>query len=189
MNKRSLFLIGFFVLQFFLSIIHLILIDFLPSPLNHFNFALTFLILYISISIDPRDLWQLLPFIWFQELFSSLPFGVNALALLFLILSFNLILITIFSNRSLPTIILSSIFFVILYRFLLWLIAELGHLLFSTEIININLNWFQNLGWEILFTTTISSLTYFLLSFFLKRLRPEYITAIQKDYEQKRYFR
>ena len=189
MNKRSLLLIGFFVLQFLLSIVHLVLIDILPSPLNHFNFALAFLILYISISIDPRDLWQLLPFVWFQELFSSLPFGVNALALVLLVLLFNLILITIFSNRSLPTIILSSIFFVLLYRFFLLSIARLSHLLFSTEIISVNLNWFQNLGWEILFTSLITSLIYFILSFFLKRLRPEYITAIQKDYEQKRYFR
>lgn len=189
MSKRSLTLTVFFILQFFLSITHLILVDFLPSPLNHFNFALAFLILCISISIDPRDLWQLLPFIWFQELFSSLPFGVNAMALVLLILLFNLILITIFSNRSLPTIILSSIFFVFLYRFFLWLLAGLSHLLFSTEIIIINLNWFQNLGWEILFTSLITSLVYFILSFFLKRLRPEYITAIQKDYEQKRYFR
>lgn len=189
MNKRPLQLLIFVFLQFLIVAIHLFLTDILPHPYHHFNFALTFLILYVTIVIDPRTLWKLLPLIWFEELFSSLPFGVNAAAILIVLLVFNFSLITIFSNRSLPTIILSSISMVFFYRIILWGILKATHFLTLANTITMNTGWILNVIWEILFTTLITALTYFTLTFFLKRLRPEYITALQKEYESKRYFR
>lgn len=189
MNKRAVKLVVFLFLQFLIAFAHLFFIDFLPHPFNHLNLALTFLILYVTIVINPQALWALLPFVWFEELFSSFPFGVNALALLVVLVVFNLILITILSNRSLPTIILSSVFVVFFYRILLWGILKMLHLFTLIDVIVIDWEWMLNLFWEIFFTTLITAFTYFILSFFLKRLRPEYITALQKEYESKRYFR
>ena len=189
MNKYTIKLIIFLFLQFLIVFVHLFFIDFLPYPYNHLNLALVFLILYAAIVINPRALWTLLPFICFEELFSSLPFGVNALALLMALLFFNLVLITVLSNRSLPTIILSSIFVVFFYRIFLWIFLKIFNLFSIVDTITINWEWIVDLFWEVLFTTLITAVIYFVLSFFLKRLRLEYITALQKEYEPKRYFR
>lgn len=189
MNKHFFQFIFFIFLQFIIIITHLFLIDFLPHPYSYFNLVLAFLILYITIVINPQALWSLLPFIWFVELFSSLPFGINALALLIVLSVFNLILITIFSNRSLPTLILSSVFLVLFYRLLLWGILKTVCFFVLIDTITINSEWVISVAWEIFFTTLITASVYFILSFFLKRLRPEYITALQKEYESKRYFR
>ncbi len=189
MNKHFFQLLIFFILQLLIVFVHLVFVSFLPHPYSRFNLSLVFLILYLAITTRPQTLWLLLPFIWFSELFSSLPFGINATALLIVLLVFNLTLITIFSNRSLPTIILSSILLVFFYRILLWTILKTVNFFTSVSLITIDLEWWQNLGWEIFLTTIFTVTIYFFLSFFLKRLRPEYITTLQKEYEPKRYFR
>jgi len=189
MSKRIFQLALFFLLQLVIIFTHLVFVDFLTYPFDRLNLSLVFLILYFVITIRPQTFWLLLPFFWLGELYSSLPFGVNALALLVVSLVFDLALVTVFSNRSLPTIVLLSILLVSFYRILLWIFLKTINFFILTDTIILDWEWSKNLGWEIVFTTLITVVIYFLLSLFLKRLHPEYIIALQKEYEPKRSLR
>lgn len=189
MKKLYIQLFLFLIIQILLVFVHLFLIQFLPFPYNRINLLLIFLMLYSIVSIRPQSLWLILPLVWFSELFSSYFFGINALAILLILFVYNFLLITVLSNRSLPTVFLSSILLVFFYRLLILVAIKTVSFFFDVDTLNLDTEWLINLFWEIVFTTFFTTIIYYTLSKFLKRLRPEYINALQREYgSTKKYF-
>lgn len=188
MNKKILIYLFYIIIWTAVFFLNWFFLDFAPHPWHHVSPAFTAMILYVIITPGRSHMWIVLLLIWLQELIAATPFGMNALALFIGLSALNWCLLTIFANRSLLILCLATFLTVAIYRVSFYFFLKTGVVLFNQTF---NYSWVElgkDMLWEMLFTSTLVIVLYLLLSFFLKGLKPEYITAHQVEYDSKRYF-
>jgi len=161
----------FIFIIFAILITHVFVINFLPSPFNHINITFSLLLLFLTANSDRKIIWLGLIVSYLSELFSGAPFGIGMASTIISLLVINWFQLNILTNRSGYMVFLSLFFGVTLYRaiFILFLTVNnyFSHQepLSYREIITIA-------GWEILLSSVVVFILYFLYSLFLKSLNP-----------------
>lgn len=150
---------------------NIFVINFLPFPLNHINITFSLLLLLVTTGYDKKIIWLVLIVSYLSELFSGAPFGIGVAVTIISLLAINWFQLNILTNRSWYMIFLSLLFGITLHRitFVLFLIISNYFSHRSTlpykEIM-------ADAGWEILLSSVVIFILYYISSKFLKRLNP-----------------
>ncbi|HLD61144.1 MAG TPA: hypothetical protein VJA27_03385 [Patescibacteria group bacterium] len=156
--------------------LHAVLFTIAPFPLNSINsifVAMIWLMLYTNTA---RVLWLVIPFALLTEIFSSLPFGFQSIALFTSLTIVNFLLVNFFTNRSVYIIFfigLSSVFtYHVLLRFMLFV-----HSLITKTVFTLPRQMLFSIMSEVLLTSLVLVLLYLLTARRLKRLNPTYLSS------------
>lgn len=161
MKKFLQFLLGLFVV-IVLSLIHVAQNYFLPYPWRMTNSIFAILIIFLLWRESGWVIWMAFFTHFIIELYTIAPFGIllvsSTLSLLFSYWLYKYI----FTNRSWYSALALTAIALILYRAMYSVI--LGVIAFFSSVITVNWNLlFQLYSWELLFTTILVGLLYFLI--------------------------
>ncbi len=150
---------------------HIFVINFLPSPFNHINIALSLLLLFLTADSDKKIIWLGLIISYLTELFSGAPFGIGIASTIISLLAINWFQLNILTNRSGYMVFLSLFFGVALYRALFIVFLSVNNYFSHREPLSYR-EIITVAGWEILLSSVVVFTIYFLYSLFLKKLNP-----------------
>lgn len=153
---------------------HIFVANFFPSPFNHLNIALSWLILLLTIKLNKKNIWLALIVSYFLEVFSSKPFGIGIAATIITLLVINWFQLNILTNRSELMIFLSLLLGITLYRTLFLMFLTVNNYFSHQQALSYKES-IADAGWEISLSSVILFLIYFIGSKFFKRLNPGYI--------------
>ncbi len=152
-------------------IAHIFVVNFLPFPFNHINITFSLLLLFLTVNSDKNIIWLGLIVSYFSELFSGASFGIGIAATIISLLVINWFQLNILTNRSGYMVFLSLLLGVTLYRILFVILLTINNY-FSHKATLSYAEIVADAGWEILLSSVVLFLLYFIGSKFLKRLNP-----------------
>lgn len=150
---------------------HIFVVNFLPSPFNHINITLSVLLLFLTADSEKKIIWLGLIVSYFSELFSGAPFGIGVASTIISLLVVNWFQLNILTNRSGYMVFLSLFFGVALFRALYILFITVNNYFTHQEPLSYG-EIITIAGWEILLSSVVVFILYFVYSLFLKRLNP-----------------
>lgn len=162
----------FILVVFFLVIItslHVGLVYLLPYPFSKTNFLFCFFILILLWQNSGMIVWMIFFSHFLIELFTISPFGIVLFSSVVAFLICYWLYQNVFTNRSWYAALALSVFTLGVYRFLfviLLLICQIFGWQNETSFSVI----FYTILWEMLYTTTLLLLVYFIISRFSKKL-------------------
>ena len=153
--------------------VHIFVVNFLPFPFNHINIIVSLLLLLLSVTSNKKALWLALVISYFSELFSSIPFGIGAAAIILSLVIINWFQLNILTNRSVSMVFFSALFGITLYRTLFVIFLTANNYFFNKGILPYK-EIMADAGWEILFSSLALFLFYLVGAKLLKRLNRAY---------------
>lgn len=163
-----------FLIILSILVLHFLIINFLPYPINHINIIFLSLLWLIILYPKQNILWIALAVLYISELFTSMAFGISSIAMLISLSAVSWFLFNIFTDRSFPVIILSSVIGLILYRFLFFLFL-IFYNLYAHQNLLPGKEILADVLWEIFLSSLILSVIYLISYRFSRRLNPKYI--------------
>lgn len=157
---------------------HIFLINFLPYPLDRLNMIFFFLLWLIFSNSQINVYFAALFLGFFSELMISLPFGIVLSAMMASIVFITWFLRHIFTNRSPYIIFLAGALAIVSYRVLFLIVLTVFNI-FSSRGVWPNKEMTLDIMWEALFTSLLLSISYLIISRFVKKLNPAYIGLIK----------
>ncbi|MEK7131308.1 MAG: hypothetical protein AAB797_01050 [Patescibacteria group bacterium] len=161
----------FFITISLILVAQIFVVNFLPFPFNHINITFSLLLLFLTISSDKKIIWLGLIISYFSELFSGAPFGIGMAATIISLLIINWFQLNILTNRSGYMIFLSLLLGIALYRILFVMFLAVNKYFFHQKSLSYK-EIIATAGWEILLSSVVVFVLYFLYRTFLKRFNP-----------------
>jgi len=167
---------SFLLLILFLgaALLHFASLSILPFPFNHANVFLVLIIWLLFFSTRPVVVWLALPAGFLLELFSPRPFGIIALSLTATSVIISWALLNLLTHRSIYMVLLVGFLGSIFYRVFIYLFSSALSLISQEPGLVLVWSWSDFAG-EIFSTTIILFCLYFISSFFIRRLKPQYL--------------
>lgn len=157
------------------TIIHLGMVNVLPYPFNHINLIMSLFFLLIIFTSKKEIFWLAFFSSFFLELYSGLSFGIIIISSLIALIIFYWFLFNIFTHRSFYMIFLASALGMVIYRFVFIGFLFLYNVFFEQSG---DVNTFlvlKDIFLEVIFTSIFILIFYVLLTFLIKKLRPDYV--------------
>jgi hypothetical protein len=148
---------------------HIFVVNFLPFPFNHINITLSWLLILSTVKLDKKSIWLGLIISYFLELFSGTPFGIGVATTILTLLVISWFQLNILTNRSGYMIFLSLLLGTTFYRALFIIFLTVNNYFSRLPTLPYK-EIITDAGWEILLSSIILFLVYFIGVSFLKRL-------------------
>lgn len=157
-------------------IFHMAAAGLLFFPFNRINVIFLFLILMNNYWTNGRALWLAIPSIFFLEIFSSMPYGLNSVSFFMGLIGAHWISRRFLTNRSVTAIFLSCFAGLFIYRFFCFLILSISRV-FNEVMLAGLAPILTAYGAEIVITSCVAALLYSLSIIFIKKLSPRYFDS------------
>lgn len=162
---------------FLVFTINIFTVNILPYPFNHLNSIFIGTFLFLIFSKNSRAFWFAAPLALLSEFFSSMPFGANTAALLASMLVIEWTLVNLLTTRTILTCLASFLIGFITYRFVFIAVLIFFQLLNLSDKIILTKIFFANIGVELAVNALLTLLLYPVISFFIRRPNPRYLTG------------
>jgi len=159
--------------------LQIFVVNFLPYPFNYINIIFLSMLWLVIIASDTRVFWLGLLILYICDLFTSSPFGINSSAMLISLVIAGWFLLNIFTNRSLYMVFLSSATGLILYRILFFGFMGIYNFLTHQPLFP-GAEILSDVMWEVLLSSSVLLVFYFVSSKFIKKLDPNYISMTKE---------
>lgn len=167
-------LIAYFLGIISLVVLHLSVSYLLPHPFAKINVIFIFLSLFLLLKQSGLVIWLACLLHIFIELYTATPFGIVLFSATISVLLGYWLYQSLFTNRSWYVAITLSSFLLIFYRFLYTTILFLSQKIFGIQ--NFSISSLPSIFfWELLLSSLIVALIYFILSKFIKNLNQKII--------------
>jgi len=152
------------VLTLLIFVLNLYFSYLLPYPWKTINLVILFLLLILGLRGSGNVVWLAFFSGVLMDLYSELYFGVFSISLTFSTLIIYWLYYDIFTNKSIWSIAIMTLLEIIIFRIFYTIL-----IVFNGS--KVKLTLFSYYGWEILFTTILTFILYFLLEKILFKLK------------------
>lgn len=161
-----------------LIVLGIIQVSFLSTwlfPINSLNLILS-LVIFVTVIISfNKGLWWAFGLGIFLQLYSSLPFGLETLSLIFVVFAVNFLFTNIFTNRSLYSLLILGLIGTICYN--LFIIVGYFLLIFlNFNVLAFKFDLWLLFFWQTILNLIILTIVFFAYYIFTSRLKNSFIT-------------
>ncbi|MDD2757872.1 MAG: hypothetical protein PHD72_00670 [Patescibacteria group bacterium] len=149
----------------------------LPFPFNRLNIIFTGVFLFLLFGKNNRAFWFIAPLALLAEFFSSMPFGANAAAIIAGMVVIEWTLLNLLTTRTLLTCGAAFLIGFVVYRLTFIAALIFFQLLGLSDKIALTKIFFANIGTELAVNIIFVLLLYPIISFFVQRPNPRYLTG------------
>lgn len=172
--KLLLKIISFVGGSILLVLLHVILVDFFPYPLNYINVVFIGLLWWLIYNPSYETKIRIVLVGWLIELYASTPFGILLISLVAALLIVDWLLRTILTHHSWYMVFLTGVAGLALYRVIYVLLLIVGASFFHVGAIP-NVKILTVVIQEVLLSSFGIVLLYFVSQLFTRRMNPRYI--------------